>query len=245
MASIRPLLVVLAVVSIALAACNRAAPAFDHLAYTEFVPLAGRGSAVVVLSGRAGPGPYSFLPRDLVALGYYVVLLDGSDYPPGDPRSDENLRRMIRLAQQSPHAMPGKVAIIGASAGGGTVLTFATSLCDLVAVIVDYYPATRSIPDTAEVIRHWTVPTLIFAGDADNNGCCMIDTIRAIVAAAQGQGAPAELVVYPGADHDFIWGSHYQKAAADDAWQRTLAMLRQHPGTQVSMRATTALALAR
>jgi dipeptidyl aminopeptidase/acylaminoacyl peptidase len=224
------ILVVLAILSAGPVGCTPDAPPLENIRYSEFVPPAGQGPVVIVLSGRAGPGVYSFIPRELVRLGYYVVLFNGPDFPATDAKSGENLRHLIVLTQHSSHARPGKIAVIGASAGGGAALAHATSLSDLVSVVVDYYPATRSIPDKADVIRRWGVPTLVFAGDADNNGCCMIDTIRTMVAAAKDRGAPVELVVYSGADHDFIWGAHYKRDAAEDAWQRTLTALRQHVG---------------
>jgi dienelactone hydrolase len=227
----RKIFVALALLSAGPVGCAPAAPPFENVMYAEFVPSAGHGPVVVVLSGRAGPGVYSFIPRELATLGYYAVIVYGVDFPVSDAKAGENLRQLIVLAQRSPYADEGKVAVIGASAGGGAALTYATSLADLVSVVVDYYPATRSIPDKADVVRRWTVPTLIFAGDADNNGCCMIDTIRTMVVSAKDRGAPVELVVYSGADHDFILQTHYKQDAAEDAWARTLAALHRHVGT--------------
>lgn len=236
------ILVALVFLSAGMVGCASDAPPLENVRSSEFVPPAGQGPVVFVLSGRAGPTAYTFIPGELARLGYYAVLLDGRDFPVTDAKAGENLRQLIVLAQHSPHASTGprasigphasigKVAVVGASAGGGAALAYATSLTDLVSVVVDYYPATRSIRDKADVVRRWTVPSLVFAGDADNNGCCMIGTITAMVASAKARGAPVELVVYPGADHDFIWGVHYKRDAAEDAWQRTLVALLQHRG---------------
>ncbi len=230
MSPIRKALVVLALLSTGLLGCTRVAPPLENVAYTEFVPPAGQGQLVVVLSGAFGPQAYTFFPAELARLGYYAVLFAGTDFGSQAPGAGDNLRQIILRAQHSPHATQGKVAVIGFSAGGGAALMYATSMADLVSVVVAYYPATRAIPDKADLIRRWEVPSLVFAGDADNNnGCCMIDTIRTMVASARDRGAPVELVVYHGAGHDFIFGGHFlQKDAADDAWQRTLAALRQH-----------------
>ena len=214
----RHILVVLALLGVGPVGCVADAPPLENVRYQEFVPPAGQGPVVFVLSGRAGPMVYSFIPRELAGLGYYAVLVDGQNFPVSDAKAGENLRQLLLIAEHSPHASAGKAAVVGASAGGGAALAFATSMSDLVSVVVDYYPATRSIPDRADVVRRWTVPTLVFAGDADNNGCCMIGTITAMVASAKDRRAPVDLVVYSGADHDFIWGAHYEKDAAEDAW---------------------------
>jgi dienelactone hydrolase len=221
---------VLALLSSGMMGCSRVAPPLENVAYTEFVPSAGQGQLVVVLAGAFGPQAYTFFPAELAKLGYYAVLFAGTDFGSQATGARDNLRQIILLAQHSPHATQGKVAVIGFSAGGGAALTYATSISDLISVVVAYYPATRAIPDKEDVIRRWEVPTLVFAGDADNEGgCCMIDTIRTMAASARDRGAPVELVVYHGAGHDFILGGHFLKRdAADDAWQRTLAALHQH-----------------
>jgi dipeptidyl aminopeptidase/acylaminoacyl peptidase len=242
MSPIRKALVVPALLSTGLVACTRVAPPLENVAYTEFVPSAGQGQVVVVLSGAFGPQAYAFFPAELVKLGYYAVLFRGTDFGSQATGARDNLQQVILRAQHSPHATPGKVAVIGFSAGGGDALAYATSMSDLVSVVVAYYPATSGIPDKADVIRRWEVPSLVFAGDADNNnGCCMIDTIRTMVASARDRGAPVELVVYHGAGHDFILGGHFlKKDAADDAWQRTLAALREHFGVQEPARSAAA-----
>jgi dienelactone hydrolase len=216
----------------ALVGCDRAAPPLENLRHTEFVPASGKGRVIIVLSGAFGPEAYSFIPERLAKQGYYAVLLAGTDFSPRAAGAGDNLRQIILQAQQSPHAVQGKVAVMGFSAGGGAALEYATSLADLVAVVVDYYPATKSISDQADVIRRWNVPTVVFAGEADSNGCCMIHTIRAMAASAKDRGAPVELVVYPDTNHDFILPPPFTKPdAAADAWQRTLAALRQYLGS--------------
>jgi dienelactone hydrolase len=62
-----------------------------------------------------------------------------------------------------------------------------------------------------------------------------------MAATAKQLGAPFDLVVYPGAGHDFNWPSsgNYNKNAADDSWRRTLAALRRYL-TPAMARATVA-----
>jgi dienelactone hydrolase len=70
------------------------------------------------------------------------------------------------------------------------------------------------------------------AGEADGNPHCKIEVIRAMVMSGKDRGAPIELVTHPAANHGFnLPTGPYQKAAADDAWQRTLAALHKHLGT--------------
>jgi dienelactone hydrolase len=102
-------------------------------------------------------------------------------------------------------------------------------MSDLVAVVVAYYPVADKFADRDAVVRRWNVPTVMLAGEADQT--CRIGVVSALAASLKQRGAPAELVTYPGAVHDFNLSVHLNKSAADDAWQRTLAALRQHPGT--------------
>jgi dienelactone hydrolase len=246
MTPMRKVLVVLALLIAAPPACTNRwesaisatedAPSLDRVKYSEYVPPSGRGRVVIVLSGGHGPSLYTYFPTQLAYYhGYDAVLLDGNDFRPFATGAGENLRQTILRAQRSPHASPGKVAVIGLSAGGGGALAYASTLPDLVSVVVAYYPNTRSIPNKADVVRRWEVPTLVFAGTADSccDKCCDIDTIRAMAASAKDRGAPLELVVYPGAGHAFNLGfaGLYSPVAAEDSWQRTLAALRQHLGT--------------
>jgi dienelactone hydrolase len=226
------MLKIFAILVLGLVGCTHPAPPLEKVRSTEFVPAAGQGRVVIVLSGVYGPTAYSFFPEELARHGYYAVLFNGPDFSAKATGASDNLRQVISLAQRSPHAMPGRVAVIGFSAGGGGALEHATSQSDLVSVVVGYYPQTNTIYDKEEMVRRWNVPAVVFAGDADSNGCCMIDTIRSMVASAKDRGASVELVVYPGAGHDFILrGYKLNKEQAGDAWQRTLDALRRYLGT--------------
>ncbi|HEV2674808.1 MAG TPA: dienelactone hydrolase family protein [Aliidongia sp.] len=207
----------------------------DRGAYEEFMPPSGQGPVVILLSGSSGPPTYVFLAKNLAALGYYVVLIDGHSFLAEDARGDENLRKMIERVQHSPHAAPGKVGAVGLSLGGGDVLVHASTQPDLVSVVVAYYPATGEIENKDDLVRRWSVPTLVFAGDSDNavrqHGCCLIGTIEAMATSARARGAPFDLVVYPRVGHGFNLGfGNFDRYATEDAWQRMVAMLHQHLG---------------
>jgi dienelactone hydrolase len=219
----------LALLTAGLLGCTPPAPTANNIVTTEFVPQAGKGRVVVVLSGSSGPGMYAAFPAKLAKEGYFAVLIDGKSFAPNRSGGGEALRQIILSAQRSPHAAQGKVAVLGFSWGGGGTLAFATSLPDLIAQVVAFYPVTNKFSDKADVVRRWTVPTLLFAGDIDQT--CSIGDMRALVAPLKDRGAPVDLIVYPHAGHDFILPVNPNPAAAEDAWQRTLAALRQGLGT--------------
>ncbi|HUG37245.1 MAG TPA: dienelactone hydrolase family protein, partial [Candidatus Limnocylindrales bacterium] len=56
-------------------------------------------------------------------------------------------------------------------------------------------------------------------------------TAREVEAAIKAAGKPVEVHIYPGVDHAFFNDENtaaYNKAAADDAWTRTLAHFQKH-----------------
>jgi len=137
------------------------------------------------------------------------------------------LQAAIRQAQQAPHALPGKVALIGFSEGGGQVLFYGTQMPNSVGAVVAWYPVTRFIQDVPGFVGRLQVPVLMFAGANDYYaGCCVPQTAKTIASAAAGR--PFELVVYPNTKHDFIYGgANYNPNAFADAMQRTKAKLAQ------------------
>jgi len=195
-------------------------------AQTEFTPPSGKGRAVVAVSGAMGAGAYTPAARKLAAMGYDVFLLNGNDMV-GDQGA--GLKAAIDKAQQSAHAVPGKVGAVGFSLGGGQVLGYAPSWPDQVAVVVVMYPLTRVYKDLAATVNRIKVPVLMFAGESDDfRDCCRIETARQIGTLAAASQIPLELVTYPGVGHDFIIeGRTFNAAAAQDAWAKTESKLKQ------------------
>jgi dienelactone hydrolase len=208
----------------------------------EFEPLSGKGRVVVVVSGQTGPGNYADVAQDLAGQGYYAVLVDGNDFwatrgaanvrgSDGEPL----LKAVLTHSQQSPHALPGKVAVVGFSLGGASTLTYAARMPELVSAVVVYYPSTYSITDPEDFVSRITVPTLMFAGGRDTyKNCCRIETARKLSEAARKRGGQAmlELVEYPHAEHGFSIKSSkaWSPVDAADAFVRTLAHLRRNSG---------------
>ena len=195
-----------------------------------FEPPSGRGPIVLVLSGASGAYSGKSHAAKVAQLGYYAVLLDGGEFPFKYRKSAEDeLRRVIARAQGSPKALPGKVAVIGFSRGGGAALTFAAPMRDLVSAIVAYYPVTIFVSNMPDFVGQFQVPILVMAGERDPY--CPLDTLRAMEAAAQEGKKPFELVLFPPVEHAFaIPGNTYNEEYDALAWQRTTTMLSQyHP----------------
>jgi dienelactone hydrolase len=199
--------------------------AASALAQEEIAPPQGKGHVVVFVSGIMGPKHDKALSEAIAALGYDVYVCDGRQIA---KMQGGNLRAAIQAAQQSPHALPGKVALVGISLGGGFSLALGSEWPDLVAVDIVWYPATGFAARLPGFTRRMSVPVLMFAGESDHfENCCLIETARAIETSAKANNAPFELVTYPGADHDFIKGGHnYNSADYEDALSRTAAKLK-------------------
>jgi dienelactone hydrolase len=197
-------------------------------AQQEFPPPGGgKGRVVVVASGLSGPSHYAKVAQDIAALGYDAVLFDGSAM---ERTHGEAVHSAILQAQGMPHALPGKVALVGFSAGGGESLYYATQWPDLVTGVVVWYPATSFIKNVPGFVDRLQVPVLMFAGEKDHyrDNCCTADNARAIAAAAKAAGKPFELYTYSKAEHDFVRdGQHYNAEADTDAFQKTSDELKQ------------------
>ena len=200
-------------------------------AQQEFPPPQGKGRVVVVASGMSGTAHYETVTREIAQLGYDAVLFDGAAM---EGTHGDALKKAIDQALRMPHALPGKVAVVGFSAGGGITLYYATQWPDQVAGVVLWYPATSFIKDIPGVVSRLKVPVLMFAGEKDKyRDCCLIATAHALADAAKAGAQPFELVTYPKTDHDFVkGGSHYNSEAYADAFRRTQAKLIQYLGTE-------------
>jgi dienelactone hydrolase len=194
-------------------------------AQQEFPPPQGNGRIVVLVSGTAGPKHDKEFAQAIAAFGYDVVLFDGNKL---EGKGFGGVRSAIEQARQMPHAVPGKVALIGLSLGGGIALAYGSLMPNEVAVDVVWYPATGFFSRFPGFARRIRVPVLMFAGESDTyRDCCLISTARALAAAAAAAKVPFELVTYPKTGHDFIvGGSNYNPQSYKDALDRTAARLK-------------------
>jgi hypothetical protein len=194
-------------------------------AQQEFPPPSGTGRVVVVVAGQSGAPAYRQVAGLIAGLGYDAVLFEANGWP---ETSDKGLREAIATARRMPHALPGKVGLVGFSLGGAHVLGYGTALSDDVAVVAAWYPATSPFKDPAGWASRLKVPTVMFAGENDiYKGCCLIDKARVLAQAAAAAGAPFELVTYPNAPHGFVLGGEaYKPIPYADAFARTQTALR-------------------
>ena len=197
-----------------------------HLAAAqqEFPPPSGKGRVVVVAAGASGALNYRQVAGEIAKLGYDAVLVEANGWA-GAP--EQKLREAIAAARQMPHALPGKVGLVGFSLGGGTVLAHGTAWSDEVAVAAVWYPVTTTMKDVPAWAHQVRVPTVMFAGTDDINRCCRVDKARELGREAASAGAPFELTTYPNTPHGFVLGGEgYKPIPYGDAFARTQAALR-------------------
>jgi dienelactone hydrolase len=199
----------------------------------EYTPQKTPARVVIVISGASGAVNYQDIAQDAARLGYYTVLLDGNHVMVRrDPAAGAAiLAQAIERAQGSPHAAPGKVAVVGFSLGGGAALSFAARMPDKVSTVVAYYPTTSFITGALTMenyVKRFEVPVLVLAGGQDRyRNCCLVESMRAMESAAKARSAAFELVVYPDGDHGFNRnGPAYRRDYDTDAWKRTTEALR-------------------
>ena len=211
----------------------------DGPAQTAYAPANGKpGPVVIALSGHTGPHSYQPYAAELAKLGYYTVLLDGKDILNPEHTGPTLLGKAINRAQHSPDALPGKVAVVGFSQGGGAALYNAANMPSAVSMVVAYYPYTKTwVNNIDALVKRFRVPVLVMAGGLDRyNDCCVIESMHAMEAVAKASKLKFELVVYPEANHGFNLESGaqgeparaYRADDAQDAWRRAVEMLTQY-----------------
>jgi dienelactone hydrolase len=195
-------------------------------AQEEFPPPQGKGRVVLVSSGMSGVGNYREVSKDIAALGYDVLLVDGN----GEENTHgAGLRADIQKAMAAPHGLPGKIALVGFSLGGGEQLYWGTQLPDQVAGVIVWFPANVFIKNVPRFADHLQVPVMVFAGGKDHyrQGCCTADKDAALRDAAKAAGKSFDLTIYPDADHGFVKGdAHYIPSDSADAFAKTADALK-------------------
>ncbi|HEX8445141.1 MAG TPA: dienelactone hydrolase family protein [Sphingomonas sp.] len=198
----------------------------------------GRQSSVMVIHENRGLNDHI---RDIarrIALAGYVALapdfLSGNGGTPGDPDAARTLIGQLDLTQAVADAVAttrwlrnnrfasGKVAALGFCWGGAMVNRLAIAAGDLLTAGVAFYgPA----PDPAEALRVRAALLLHYAGLDDR----VNRTARPWIDALKAAHVPVDAYDYPGVNHAFnndTSADRYDKAAADLAWDRTLAFLK-------------------
>jgi len=128
-------------------------------------------------------------------------------------------------AHLAQHSSTPKLGAVGFCMGGQLAL-FAATLNPSIGAAVNFYGIHPNVkPDYTKL----SGPVLgLFA---EKDGFVTPDTARQVDADIKKAGKSSEIHIYPNVDHAFFNDENkaaYNKAAADDAWRRTLAFFRTH-----------------
>jgi len=178
--------------------------------------------------------------RRLAVAGFRAVAPDFLSPTGGTPANEDAAREAIgkldlgksvsdavaMLDELAKSSRGGKVGAVGFCWGGGFVNRLAVAAGDKLAAGVSYYgPA----PDPAEAAKV-QAPLLIHdAGLDDRVNRTSFPWVEALRAAKK----PVKFYLYEGVNHAFnndTSAERYNKAAADLAWERTLAFFKQYLG---------------
>jgi len=201
-------------------------------------PASGKGPGVLVIQEWWGLVPHIKRVADRFAAEGFAALAPDmyhgktADEPDGAGKlfmalniaqAEKDLRGAATyLAGQSSTAKLGAVGFCM----GGQLALFAGTVNPNVGAVVDFYGIHPNVkPDYSKL----SGPVLgLFA---EKDGFVTPQTAREVDAAIKKAGKSSEIHIYPNVDHAFFNEDNtgaYNKAAADDAWRRTLTFFRQH-----------------
>lgn len=138
-------------------------------------------------------------------------------------RAVQEIAAAARYLKKMQHIAPQKVGVVGWCMGGGLSLSTAAHHADLIGATVVFYGRPLTASDTAKL----RVPVLGLYAEHDHG--IPVEAVKAFEAEMQKQQVPHAVHVYPGTSHAFFNDTRpqiYQAAAAQDAWQKTLAWFR-------------------
>jgi len=209
--------------------------------YLARLKVKGKRPAVIVIHENRGLNPHiKDVARRLALEGFLSFALDLLSPLGGTPADEDKARDMIgtldpdttarRIAAAVPyldhHAeSTGKVGVIGFCWGGGMVNRVAVLSPDLKAAVAYY-----GLQVPASQVKSIRAPLLLHYAGLDQR----IDAgIPAYEAALKAAGKRFTIYIYPNVNHAFNndTSSRYDKAAANLAWSRTIAFLRENLGT--------------
>jgi len=145
------------------------------------------------------------------------------------PEAAGRIKAALGEAFEQLHAEPegeGRTGVVGYCFGGTYSFALAAAEPRLQAA-VPYYGSTDLGP---EELARITCPVQAFYGERDSR---LMDGLPGLRQRFAEAGVDFQAHVYPGAGHAFFNDTNpavYNKAAAEDAWHRTLAFLRENLG---------------
>jgi carboxymethylenebutenolidase len=201
---------------------------------------AGKLPAVLVIHENRGLNPHIEDVARRIALENFIAFApDGltsvGGYPGDDDKGGELFRTVDRAkmmedflaAAKRLKARPdctGKIGAVGFCFGGGVVNQLAVMMGADIAAVVSYYgqaPAAADVPKIKAAV-------LVHHGETDTR---LVEAWPAYEAALKAAGVTYKGHIYPGAGHGFnndATPARYNKAAADQAWKRTIEWFNQY-----------------
>ncbi|MBI3634814.1 MAG: dienelactone hydrolase family protein [Candidatus Rokubacteria bacterium] len=201
-------------------------------------PASGKGPGVLVIQEWWGLVPHIKSVADRFAAEGFTAL--APDMYHGQTASEPNgagkLFMALNIAQAekdlrgaaaclAKHSSSARLGAVGFCMGGQLAL-FAATLNPAIGATVNFYGIHPNVkPDYAKL----SGPVLgLFA---EKDGFVNPTIARGVDVAIKAAGKSSEIHIYPGVDHAFFNDERpdaYNKAAATDAWKKTLAFFRQH-----------------
>lgn len=198
----------------------------------------GKLGAVIVIHENRGLNPHIRDVARRVSLEGFVALAPDFLSPLGGTPADEDKAREM-IGQLDPQgtvanglatvdylqghdATNGNVGVIGFCWGGGLANQIAVNAPELKAAVA-YYGRQPATEDVAKI----NAPLLLHYAGQDERINAGIDAYKA---ALESAGKEFTIHVYEGAQHAFnndTSEARYNKAAADQAWSRTVAFLKE------------------
>jgi len=145
-----------------------------------------------------------------------------------------DIKAAVDWAQKRPNVKADRVGVTGFCWGGSTTIQVAATNPDMKAAVAWYGPPARpyqgaSGPVTGfDLAKDIKIPFLGLFGETDKNP--PPEDARKFEELVRAHNPNVEIVVYPGAGHAFHadYRPSYNKAAADDGWNRCLAWFNKH-----------------
>jgi carboxymethylenebutenolidase len=200
-------------------------------------PASGKGPGVVVIQEWWGLVPHIKKVCDRFAAAGFTALAPDmyhgqtADEPDGAGKlfmalniaqAEKDLRGAVSYVGD--RSSTAKVGAVGFCMGGQLAL-FAGTLNPKVGAVVNFYGIHPNVkPDYSKLAG----PVLgLFA---EKDGFVNPDVAKGVDAAIKKAGKSSEIHIYPNVDHAFFNDERevYDRAAATDAWNRTLAFFQKH-----------------
>ncbi|MFN8597238.1 MAG: dienelactone hydrolase family protein [Anaerolineae bacterium] len=140
-------------------------------------------------------------------------------------RAVQEIAAAARYLKKLHNVTPKKIGTVGWCMGGGLSLSTAAHHGDLIGATVAFYGRPLTASDTAKL----QVPVLGLYAEHDHG--IPVAAVQAFETELKTHHIQHEIHLYPGTEHAFFNDSRphiYNAAAAQDAWQKTLAWFRQH-----------------